>query len=122
MNDVCLFVVFSLATFAITYLIRYFDGPFDMLVRFRDACGIVRVPVLDTDGCPVDIVEEFPTKLAEFVGCHWCITTWISLVTSITFVMYRDYQLALLVPFWFAFIAVSGLIHDWNMYVRRSTP
>lgn len=102
------FAITSLAAFAITYLMVYFNGPFDVLWRFRKLCGVRRIPILGTDGKPVGIIEEATGKLSELVLCHWCMTTWVSLI--VTTISIRGFD----VLWWFACLAVSGLLHDFN--------
>ena len=107
------FAITSLAAFAITYLIVYFDGPFDVLWRFRKLCGVHRTPVLGTDGQRVGIIEEATDKLSKMILCHWCVTTWVSLVVTTISIGRFD------VLWWFASLAVSGLLHDFNGGLRN---
>lgn len=106
------FVIVSLAVFGFTYLVRYFDGPFDVLLKVRELCGIVWVPMLNTNGRQINEVEEMPTKLAKFVGCYWCLTTWVSLVAFLVYVLVFGMSIAWLPFLWMAGVTVSGLIHD----------
>lgn len=109
------FAITSLAVFAITYLMVYFDGPLDMLWQFRKLCGVRRIPILGIDGQRVGIVEDAPGKLAKLASCHWCLTTWVSL--AITTISIRRFDIL----WWFACVAVSGLLHDFlkeGVYVK----
>ena len=111
-------IVLHLSVFGLTYLLRYFEGPFDVLLHFRKACGIQYLPVLDEDGNLVNIIEEPITRqhgwLARLVGCHWCLTTWVSIVAVVLYVWAAATDI-MFVPFLiFSCTAVSGLLHDWN--------
>jgi len=106
------FMIVSLAVFSITYLVVYFDGPFEILWKIRHMCGVERVPVLDSVGQQVDIIEEPVSELAKFIKCHWCLTTWVSFVVSLAYVLLFGVELVLFPFLWLASISVSGLLHD----------
>jgi len=108
------FVVVSLAVFSITYLAVYFDGPFGVLWKIRRLCGVKRVPILNTIGQEVDIVEEARSGLAKFVKCHWCFTTWISLVVFSTYIILAGVDVVWFPFLWMAGVAISGLLHDYS--------
>lgn len=110
------FLVVSLAVFSITYLLRYFDGPFALLRRFREFVGIKYVPELDSDGNTVDTVEEILQErpIARLVGCHWCMTTWVALIMFVSYIVVRGVSILWLPVLWFGGVAVSGLLHDYN--------
>jgi len=105
------FILLSLAIFAITHLIRHFEGPFGILLKFREMCGLEYTPVLGIDNKQVGIVEEpidYNNKLACFVGCHWCITTWVALAVMLLNVgLVPD-----LIYYWFAATAISGMLYN----------
>ena len=105
------FVILSLAIFAVTYLIRYFEGPFGILLKLRKLCGLEYAPVLGSDGEQVSIIEEpidYTNSLARFMGCHWCITTWVALVIMLLNVGFVPD----LMYYWLASVAVSGVLHN----------
>lgn len=106
------FVIVSLAIFGFTYLLRYFNGPFDALLKIRTLCGIAQVPILNTVGQQIGDAEDMPTKLAEFVGCYWCLTTWVSFVMFLVYVLVFGVDVVWLPFLWLAGVAVSGLLHD----------
>jgi hypothetical protein len=80
------YVFLSIAVFGFTYLVRYTNGPFDLLKKFRELAGIRYVPVISGFADPLPDMEEIPDKFfAKLVGCFWCLTTWISIIFCITF-------------------------------------
>ena len=112
------FPILCLAVFCITYLIRYLDGPFDLLLKFRKLMGVEYLginehtesgEVISTD----EYMEYIPTNkpLAKLVGCFWCTTVWFSAVMSIMYsVVYsRDANVFSFVVLTFAIAAVSGI-------------
>jgi len=109
-------LVLSLAVFAITYLLRYMEGPFDVFLRFRMACGIVYKPILDNDGLEVDIIEEVVTRqfpmIARLVYCYWCLTTWVSFIVFLVYTATSGVIMWFPV-LWLAGIAISGLLHKY---------
>jgi len=106
------FILVSLAVFGITYLVVYFDGPFEILWKIRRVCGVKRVPVLDSVGQQVDIIEEPTSELAKLIKCHWCLTVWVSFVVSLAYVLLFGAALVRFPFLWLASVSVSGLLHD----------
>lgn len=90
------------ATFAITYMIRFTDGPGDIFLRFRKLVGFTYIDRGD------EIVEVVDDKfLPKLVECFWCFGTWIALCVVL---------LNTFVPFivqWFAIIGIAGAVYMW---------
>ena len=61
-NEVVVLLKFAFATFGITYLIRYTDGPFGIFAVFRLWMGIKKVPI-GVDEFLEDIGDGFFAKL-----------------------------------------------------------
>ena len=76
-------LVIGAATFAVTYLLRYTTGPFDIFSKFRNAVGIHTV--VHEKGTPGAYeVEEVADKFfAKLVSCWWCLSTWVALLLVI---------------------------------------
>lgn len=99
------FTIASLAVFAIVRLIRYTDGPFDVFLHWRKLMGIQYTEVYEGDGLLVDIVEELPEGFtAKLASCHWCLSTWISLV--VTLILGFSWLQ------WFAMIGLAGFMFE----------
>jgi hypothetical protein len=105
--------VLTLSVFGFTYLLRWLDGPFHILKRFRMLVGIRYV----LEGS--EEVEEVPedNQLAKLVACFWCLSTWVSIFFSLAYIlMYRG-----TVVDWFfctfACVAVSGMLNEivWRL-------
>ena len=75
-SNMQIYFYIGIATFGATYLLRYLDGPFDILKKFRQLTGIKYIPVINSD----EEIEEIPdTVIAKLVGCFWCLSTWVSI-------------------------------------------
>lgn len=73
-----------LATFGLTWIIRFTDGPFHIFRRFRERVGIKYEPCYNDAGQEVDLIEEIPRGyFSELVGCFWCLSVNIALVLVI---------------------------------------
>lgn len=103
-------VVVGVCVFAIAYLIRYTDGPFDIFYRFRKRIGVY-LEEWDGDVYSGEVEDPDPDKfLAKLVSCFWCLSTWVSLgVTSLYVILYGDSHIF---PFmWLFAIGLSGVLH-----------
>lgn len=97
-------IALGLATFAITYLLRHTNGPFDVFKRLRELAGIVSVPVYDEDSNVVYIVEELNGSfISKLYSCVWCTGTWVALTLMIA----PDFIVT-----WFAALGIAGLLHE----------
>jgi len=74
-------LVIGLATFGLTYLICYTDGPKDIFKKVRILAGVHYSFIGDEE------VYDPPTKFfAKLLVCHWCTGTWIAILLSLTYV------------------------------------
>lgn len=117
------------ASYGLTMMVRYTDGPLDIFFKFRVFAGLKYMPIYDEDDGIVDIVEEIPKPelrideedgsvigtinsdvLASLVSCYWCLTTWISLIISLLVCVL--FNIPLFMPIiWLAAIGVSGALY-----------
>jgi hypothetical protein len=99
-------VVVGLATFGLTYLICYTDGPKDLFKKIRILAGIEYLLLEDGEE-----VYNPPTKFfAKLLACHWCTGTWLAILLSITYVYLfsGDYiSLIWLIP---GSLGISGIL------------
>ena len=99
----------ALATFAVTYLIRYTDGPFDIFWKLRRLVGIEWDYKSGTDE-----IEEWAGDDTGFFGslivCWWCLSTWVSAFWTILAVLLLGLSLAEAPFFWFGAVALAGLL------------
>jgi hypothetical protein len=103
----CLLLI-SLATFAVTYELRYTDGPFDAFWNLRRAFGI-QVQLDDKQES-----EEYADSGTGFFGslmvCWWCLSTWVSAFWTGIAVVLLGLSI-LYAPFvWFGAVTISGMI------------
>lgn len=98
----------ALATFAVAYLIRYTDGPFDVLWEFRRKIGMEWG--YDEKQEIVEYAEDGAGFLASLVSCWWCLSTWISAFWTALAVLLLGLSLTEAPFFWFGAITLSGII------------
>ena len=100
-------IIIGLATFAITYVLRYTSGPFDVFERLREWAGITSVPVYNEGMEVVYIVEEIgDTYISKLYSCVWCTGTWVALALTLHY-MPDEWFLT-----WFAALGVAGILHE----------
>ncbi len=102
-------VVVGLASFYITYTVKYLEGPFGVYHKILSLAGVI-LPVYGDDGeviryvdADVEIASRFITKV---VHCFWCLTTWVCLAITITYGVVMGTSIAQLFLIW---LAASGL-------------
>jgi hypothetical protein len=104
------YIYIALGVFGFTYLLRYLDGPFDILRNFRKLFGLTYIEVLDSPG---EEIEEYPDKpLGRFISCFWCLTTWVSIIFCVTFSIINNNAIFDTFVGIFICVGVSGFIHD----------
>lgn len=105
-------IVCGLASFAVTYMIKYTDGPFNIFQKFRFWIGLDIPVVLIHDEIVYEEDRDSNRLFAKVVKCFWCFTTWISAAFVIGYI-FIGYNVLQSFPFlWFASIAVSGVIYE----------
>ncbi len=106
-------IINGLVVFVVAYMLHHLDGPLDVFLKIRKLVGIIDVPVLNDDGNVVDRVREVADKpLAKLVACFWCLSTWVSLASTILYglaVHLSWWQYPIL---WLASTAISGIINE----------
>jgi hypothetical protein len=110
-------VLLGLSSFAITYILKYTRGPFEIFERFRIFIGL-EIPVISYDVVGKVNFEDLkeddnPDKFfAKLFGCHWCLTTWVSLFLSVLYYLVLGNDVATFLFVWFASIGISGIIFE----------
>ncbi len=89
----------------------------DVLKKLRKATGVRLVAVYDvSDAYSVDVVgykeEVDDTRIAEFVSCHWCMTTWLCAFAFAVYTYIYGYSVIDFVVFTLAAVAISGTLHN----------
>ena len=66
------------ATYYITYLILYKDGPFDIFAKFRFFMGVNK-PIYGIDN---EIIGFEPNGklLSKLVSCYTCLSFWVAII------------------------------------------
>lgn len=108
-------VVVGLASFYVTYTVRYLEGPFGAYHRILSWLGIHRVPVLDDIEHVVDYVEEYENMdsfITKLVRCFWCLTTWICLAFTVIYGLLVAMSVEQLFLVWLASAGLSGWLFE----------
>ena len=99
-------LVVGLATFGVTYLVCYTDGPKDIFKNLRKFAGVEYFMIT-----PDDEGYKPPTKFfAKLLICHWCTGTWIAILLSILYVLLVGGNFISLVWIIPASLGLSGIL------------
>lgn len=98
----------ALATFAVTYVLKFTDGPWDAFWYFRRWIGIQWQ--FDGDQEIEEYLDEDAGFWANLVQCWWCLSTWVALGWTILAVVLLGLSLAEAPFYWFASVALAGLV------------
>lgn len=107
----CLIV--SIATFGITYIVRYTKGPFDTFIIIRRKVSL-EMPVYDETGQIVEWIEnpEPDAFFGKLISCFWCLSTWVAFVLTVTYILLDVYVIKFSLFIWFFSVGLSGFLHD----------
>lgn len=78
MSDWFLFVLLTFASYRVTQLLVYDDGPFDLILKFRVAVG-----VYDRNEA-----GETQNPVAKLFSCPYCMGLWISFFAALVSYLY----------------------------------
>ena len=111
-------IIYFLAVFGLTYLVRHTNGLGDCFLRLRCLLGqrheLEYTMSLDKDGIQDGRIRgrkelpipEYAPWYTKMINCFWCLGTWIAGIL---------YGLYFVIPFgffiWLAAIGVSGVIY-----------
>ena len=111
-------IIIGLVSFVITFFLKELDGPFNLIKKFRDKiCKYTYVP-MSIGGVPVTATQltailspdNFFARLFE---CYWCLTTWITTVMMVLYLLLIGFPL-IWIPFvLIASIGISGSINKF---------
>jgi hypothetical protein len=99
-------IVGALATWRISILIWYEDGPFDVYKSIRDYIALKGTPKMMHGGLNSELWFKhnyFWEYILHQVECFWCISFWVSLPISLLIIL-PWHQWVILIPF-----ALSGV-------------
>lgn len=96
------FIILSLATFRLSTLLAYEDGPGDIFAWLRYWAGVE----YDTHSQPYGV-----TNIARGLLCQWCNSVWVATGLSFIYALSRK-TIWLLLPL--ALSAVTVLISKWE--------
>jgi hypothetical protein len=109
-------ILVGLASFGVTYIVRYMPGPFNVFYWLLSLVGVHRYPVLDADGNVTEYIEEIETPdkfLTKLVSCFWCLTTWISGFLTILYILATpEITWPWWLLTWFGAIGLSGWLFE----------
>ena len=103
-------LVIGLVSFVITFFLKELDGPFNVIKKFRDAiCAYIYLPSpSNANFTAVLSPDNFWARLFE---CFWCLTTWITAVVMLLYLLLIGFPLIWIVFILPASISVSGSIN-----------
>ncbi len=108
-------VVVGLASFYITYTVKYLEGPFGLCHKILSLTGNL-LPVYGDDGevvryvdASIETTNRFITKV---VDCFWCFTTWICLAVTIIYGLVIGMSIAQLFLVWLASAGLSSWLFE----------
>lgn len=97
-------VIIAIASYTITYMIRYTDGPFDAFKKLRTISGVMYDLVyIDSYETVVETIAD--TYSAKLISCFWCLCTWVSILLWIL------HYYAMFICEIFAIIGMANIIH-----------
>jgi hypothetical protein len=99
-------IVCGLATYALAYIIKYTDGPFKLIVKFRVWIGVAGD----------DIIGRH-TLFNEVLACWRCFTVWVALFWASYAAIFGFIPAALCPVVIFAAWAIAQIImeYTWRM-------
>ena len=108
-------VVVGLASFYITYTVKYLEGPFCLCHKILLLTGNL-LPVYGDDGkvvryvdADIETTDRFITKV---VDCFWCFTTWICLAITVIYGLVMGIGIAQLFLVWLASSGLSSWLFE----------
>lgn len=72
MNEMVLVIIGVLATWRLTSLLHYEEGPFKVFERFRDKIGAFQERTHET---PIGLRY---LGIGNLVSCFWCLSVWVA--------------------------------------------
>jgi len=117
------FAFLAIGVFGFTYLLRWLDGPFDVLKHFRMFMGIKYISVYESYPNESNMkisgeIEEIPNKFfAKLVGCFWCLSTWVSIFFCVTYAILHGFGIFETFVGIFICVGISGTV---NEFVRKT--
>ena len=108
-------VVVGLASFYVTYTVKYLEGPFGLYHKILLLTGNL-LPVYGDDGEVVRYVdasiEDTDRFITKVVDCFWCLTTWVCLVVTIIYGSAMGMSIAQLFLVWLASAGLSSWLFE----------
>ena len=110
--EILALLAMPLATFGFIYIVRYTDGPFNMLKWFRTLIGFVYI---ENQIKGTYLEEVKPKFFAKLVNCPWCFATWVAAAFTALVLAFPGNLIITWAVLTFAGLGVSGVIHTWVM-------
>src|SRR4030042_2545036 len=101
LND---FVIISIVSLGISYLMHDTDGPFDIFVKLKLLAGLYVV----IDAGELLEIDEPDTFFAKLLRCFWCTTTWVSLFVTLAYILVLGYDMKMVLFAWMFSVGLSG--------------
>ena len=99
-------IITGLATFGITYLLVYTDGPKDIIKSLRMRAGIKYIYLENGE----EVYIPPTTFFGKLLICHWCIGTWIAILTSVLFTLLFGWDMKSIIYLIPGALGISGFL------------
>lgn len=97
--------VLPFVVYGITYILRYLDGFFEVFEKIRNLFGVYKT----LDGK----FTSNGSQLSLLYSCFWCLGTWVSIIVSIVYIFFGDFEVIKIGLLTFFCIGLAGILHDW---------
>jgi len=89
-------IIFILATWRLSCLLLYEEGPFDIFTKIRTLMGIYEE--LDEEGNSSRYIEK-KTFFTDLFSCMYCLSIWVGLSFSILYYIFPQTAIYIATPF-----------------------
>lgn len=118
--NLTILIASSLASWRLSSLLRYEDGPYHIFNRFRSLIHLTNVDELPINQQIVYSDKEFihdGNIFAEIVECIWCLSIWLGVMISIILVIGKVITLPIAFIYSLAISALTILIHNNRRFI-----
>lgn len=85
------FIIIGLAVMRISFMFVREHGPFDIFLKIRDMFN----------------VGKKHTFIADLLSCTWCLSMWVGILATITYMYYPRIVVAVSLPFALSSLAIA---------------
>ena len=98
------YVVIGLATWRLSALLSYENGPRDIIRRFRERIGIEHIiPYQKEDEITINAEGGL---FADLICCVWCLSVWFAIIIIVCYSLWPGEALLVCSPFAISAVAI----------------